>query len=752
MASFVKATSEFEGRVSEHWVLVEDDQPDTWGVDYAASVVGRPRPRQDARVKVEGTARYTVDQRPVGLVHAHVVRSPVAAGRVVGWDVGAARAMPGVLAVVTEDEDLGIEARAPLLTREPAWVGQPVALIVATTEARARAAELALAVRYETTPVIGSLIAAVAAQAWTRDPTEVGRGDVPAAIADAAVSVELEASTPGHIQSPLEPHAAVATWDGGQLTAWLSTQGMFSGRAELVSTLGLAEEDVRVIVEHFGGGFGGKQGASFEGIAAAGLSRLVGRPVRLAFDRHADQLAGGHRPETRQRIRIGASATGALVGIEHELELGVGIGGGLPPVSEPALALYTCPNVRVLMKPARVNLRPANAFRAPGLVEATTGLEQAIDELCLKLEVDPLEWRRAHSATIDQRTGLPYSSKELDACYRRAGELAGWAGRAALAEVQEDGLLRGMGCATQILWGSGAAPAGANIRIGGSGVALLTTGIQDLGTGTLTAARMVAAESLGIPFEQVRSVGGDTAPNVYGPIAGGSQTSPSVFPAVHQAASRVRAQLLALAADVFEANVEDLELVDGRFRSIDGALDEPLSAVCVRIGSSSIEASGSRAPNPEGYSHKTFGCQIAQVSVDPELGTVRAERIVAVHDAGRIVNPLGASSQMEGGIIQGLGYALLEERLVDEESGVPLTASLDDYHLPSIADVPEILFDWPDIPDSRLSTVGVKGLGEPPIIPTAAAIANAFRAATGVRLAHLPLTPARVLEALGKTR
>ncbi len=751
MGTFVKSSSEFEGSYSDVWVLVEDDQPETWTEGYETAVVGHPQERQDARVKVQGTARYTVDQRPAGVVSARVVRSPVAAGVVSEWNVEAARAVPGVLAVITDADDLRVSVSSPVITREPRWVGQPVALIVASTEDRAREAERALAVRFEARPVLGSLEAAVAAESWTKEPDEQGRGDARAAIAAAHVAIELEARTPGHIQSPLEPHAAVAAWDGERLTVWASTQGMFAARSELASALGLAQDDVRVVVEFFGGGFGGKQGAGFEGVAAAALSRIVRRPVRIAFDRHADQLAGGHRAETRQRVRLGATADGELVGVEHEIDLAMGIAGSPPPASEPAISLYTCPNVRVHLRPARSNLRPMNAFRAPGVVEATTGFEQAIDELCLALGADPLEWRRTHAAAFDQRTDTPYASKQLDACYRRAAELAGWSDRARLADPHPDGLLRGMGCATQIWWGAGGPPARANVRIGGSGVALVTTGIQDIGTGTLTAARMVAAESLGLPYDQVRVIGGDTAPNVYGPVAGGSQTSPSVLPAVHQAASRARKELIALAAEIFEANPDDIELVGGRFRSLDGALDEPLSVVCDRLGSSAVEASGARAPNPEGYANHTFGCQIAQVSVDPELGTVRAERIVAVHDVGRIVNPLGASSQMEGGIIQGVGYALLEERLVDAASGVPVSASFDDYHLPTIADVPEILFDWPDIPDNLLSSVGSKGLGEPPIIPTAAAIANAFRAATGVRLAHLPLTSARVLAALGRT-
>lgn len=284
--------------------------------------------------------------------------------------------------------------------------------------------------------------------------------------------------------------------------------------------------------------------------------------------------------------------------------------------------------------------------------------------------------------------------------------------------------------------------------MGRDGRALVTTGIQDIGTGTLTAAAVVAAEELGLPVERVRVRGGDTAPNLYGPVSGGSMTTPAVMPAVRSAAGKVRKTLLALAADVLEISADDLTVRDGRIRSRDGALDVDVAEVTGKLGNATIDGSGSRGPNPDGFRVHTFGCQIATVAVDPGLGSVHVERVVAVHDVGRIVNPLTASSQVEGGILQGVGFALLEELVVDPTSGLPANAHLDDYKVPTIADVPEIVVDFPGLADPNLPNVGAKGLGEPPIIPTAAAIANAFAHATGRRAAALPLTPARVLEAL----
>ncbi len=418
------------------------------------------------------------------------------------------------------------------------------------------------------------------------------------------------------------------------------------------------------------------------------------------------------------------------------------------PVLLPALTLYRVEHARAMTFPVKTNLRPQNAFRAPGVMEGVTVFEQAVDELAAALELDPLELRRRNHVEVDQESGLPYSSKALLACYERAAELAGWSERERLRGDRADGLLRGMGCATQIWWGGGGPPAHATVRLDAEGRAQVVTGIQDIGTGTLTSARLVAAEELGLPLERVRASGGDTGPNVYGPVAGGSQTTPSVLPAVRSAAGKVRKTLLQLASDVLEIAAEDLELRDGRIRSRDGALDVDVVEVTSKLGNATIDGSGSRGPNPDGFRVHTFGCQIAQVAVDPGTGEVRVERVVAVHDVGRVVNPLLAASQVEGGVLQGIGFALSEELVVDPTTGVPVNATLDDYKLPSIADTPEIVVDFAHVPDVNLPNVGAKGLGEPPIVPTAAAVANAFAHATGRRCRALPLTRARVLETL----
>jgi xanthine dehydrogenase YagR molybdenum-binding subunit len=310
--------------------------------------------------------------------------------------------------------------------------------------------------------------------------------------------------------------------------------------------------------------------------------------------------------------------------------------------------------------------------------------------------------------------------------------------------------VRGLGAACQIWWGGGGPPAHALVRLGADGVATVVTGTQDIGTGTTTVLAQVAAEELGLSLDRVRVETGTTRYGVFAPVSGGSQTAPSVAPAVRAAANDVRGQVLDLASDLFEVDADDLLLADGEIRTRDGGLRKPLSEVTGKLGHAQLVGTGSRGPNPDGMRVNTFGCQIAQVAIDTETGEIEVERIVAVHDVGRVLNPLTASSQIEGGILQALGFALMEERVVDPTTGTVVNANLEDYKLPTHADCPEIVVDFIDKPDPHASSLGLKGLGEPPIVPTAPAIANAVFHATGVRVRTSPITRHRFLEARGR--
>jgi xanthine dehydrogenase YagR molybdenum-binding subunit len=722
-----------------------DEWLPAWDEHAELEIVGNPVPRIDGAKRVSGAARFTVDVQLPRMLHAAVLRSTHANARVESLDLEAARAAPGVRAVLGPGDAFG--DGAPPLTDAPEYVGAPIAVIAAETVDAARAALALLAPAYDALPFEVDLDEGLRAQRFTMDPVENLRGE-PESYARGAVRTQLEVETQFHVQSPLEPHAAVADWQDDELTVWSSTQGIFAVRNELAGRFGLPAARVRVIAEFVGGGFGSKVDVAGDAVLAAELSRRTRRPVSLVFTRHEEQLVGGHRPATRQTVRLAANTDGTLFASELDCVIGMGTGGMFPPVHGPAMFAYGSPNAQAMRFPVKLNLRPVNAFRGPGYVEGTTAYEQAVDELAAALSLDPIELRRRMHVDHDQSTGRPYSGKSLLACYDRAAELSGWATRDRLRDSGGDGLLRGLGCATQMWFGSAGPAAECTIRIGADGIATVVTGIQDIGTGTLTAAQMVAAEELGLPLDRIRVVGGDTGPGVVSPTAGGSVSTASITPAVRAAAASARRALLDLAGDAFEISPEDLVLRGGRITSRDHALDCSYTELTDTLGQATVEAAGARTLNSDEYSIHTWGCQVAQVAVDPGLGTVVVERIWAVHDVGRIINPLLASSQVEGGVLQGVGYALTEERVLDPTTGAPVNATLDDYKLPTIADMPAIVVEFIDVPDPLAANTAAKGLGEPPIIPTAAAIANAFAHATGRRSRALPLTPARVLEAL----
>jgi xanthine dehydrogenase YagR molybdenum-binding subunit len=390
-------------------------------------------------------------------------------------------------------------------------------------------------------------------------------------------------------------------------------------------------------------------------------------------------------------------------------------------------ALYACPNVRSTLYGAKLNTPPMKAFRAPGFVEGTFGLETLLDELAAKLGLDPLELRRRNHADTDAADGRPFSSKNLLECYRRAEPH--WERRHEVRARSSETVKRGVGMASQVWFGGGGPPSYAWVRVGSDGRAAVITAMQDIGTGTRTAMAQIAAEELGIPLEHVTVSLGDTARGPYATLSAGSSTLPSVGPAVRAAAADARRQIDEIAAQR-------------------GTPDAPLAETVSLLEDAQILGKGARGPNPTGMQVLTFGVHVAEVAVDVETGEVRVERVAAIHDVGRVINPLGASSQIEGGVIQGLGHTLSEERLLDPSTGTVLTTTLDAYRLPTIADVPEIVSELVDAPDEHLTNLGSKGLGEPPIVPIAAAIANAIRDATGADVRSLPITREELLRAL----
>jgi CO/xanthine dehydrogenase Mo-binding subunit len=756
MPRLIRTQREMEGELIDVWALVDpDDELEPWGPDDDHVSVGRPHTRADAPLRAAGRARFTVDVSLPGMLHAAVLRSRHAHAVVEALDLDKARQMPGVRAVIGPRDEVprpsvpNIRSPRPLLTDEPMFVGEAIAAVAADTPEQAEAALTALAPRYRVLPFdVDPEHALRAAQRYVFEPFELRRGEAETELEAADVRIELTLDTPVHHTTPIEPHAAVAEWQGDDLCLWVSTQGTFMARSEIAVALGMPVDRIRVISEFVGGAFGSKLGAGYEGMLAIVLARVAGRPVRCVLDRHRELQVAGHRAASHQVIRLGAWRDGTLAAIETEQAVVLGVSGHPYALHLPFFSLYRCGHVTVSIFPVKVNLSGASAFRAPGVMTTITAFEQAMDELAGALDIDPLELRRRNHAEVDQDSGLPYSDKHLLACYERAAELSQWDRREQLRRPAPDGLLRGLGLATSFWGGAGGPPAHATMRMRADGGVLVVTGISDLGTGSRTAAQLVAAEALGISPQRIEVSIGDTLPEVYAPIAGGSGTVPSVMPAVRAAADKLRRRLLDLAGDVYEIDPRDLTLRDGRIRSSDQSLDRGYTDVTEKLGNATLEAAGSCGPNPDEVRIQTFGCQVAQVAVDAAIGRVFVERIWSVHDSGLIVNPLTATSQVEGGIMQGLGHALSEERVVDPTTGAPTTDYLDEYKIPTIADMPEITVEFISVPDARANHVGAKGLGEPPIIPTAAAIANAFAHASGRRATALPLTPQRVLDTL----
>jgi CO/xanthine dehydrogenase Mo-binding subunit len=718
VARLIRTEKEVEGRFEEVWIVVEEDPLEQWPAGPLA-VVGRPAPRQDAPLRARGEARYTADVKLPGMLHAAVLRSPHAHARVKRIDLAPALALPGVRAAVGPGEAHGLE-------EEAGFAGAPVAAVAARTFAQARAAVEAIEVEWEELEVVLDPDEAVRRELLTAEPRRFERGDAERALAEADVVVEATYRTQTVLHNSLETHQTVCEWQGDTLHVYISTQFIWGVRQEIAEALGLPEDRVRVVCEFMGGGFGSKNSADPHTFVAAELAKRTGRPVRCALTRREEHTSAGNRNATIQRLRAGARSDGTIVALEGEFTNSVGWSGWNASTEGPMRMLYDCENVRTVTYGAKVNTPPMKAFRAPGFVEGTFGLECLIDELAARLDVDPLELRRRNYASTND--GTPFSSKNLEDCYRMAEPH--WERRHAVRARSDASWKRGVGLASQIWYGGGGPPSYAWVRLGSDGRATVVTAMQDIGTGTRTAMAQIAAEELGIPLDRVEVVLGDSARGPYASISAGSSTLPSMGPAVRAAAADAREQ------------VDDIAEQRGLPK------DTPVEEIVGVLEESQILGKGARGPNPTGMSVLTFGVHVVEVAVDVETGEVVVERVAAIHDVGRIVNPLGASSQVEGGVIQGIGHTLSEERLLDPETGGILTTSLDAYRMPTIADVPEIVCEFVDRPDEHLTNLGSKGLGEPPIVPIAAAIANAIRDATGADVHELPISREEMLRAL----
>ena len=757
---FSVTTVEVEGREETKIVELPSLEPEPWTELREMAVVGTRIARADAAEKVTGRARYTADERPRGVLHAVIVRAPVARGHVVRLDLSKALAAPGVYGAITRDDVPavkldGVQLFDPVI----GYVGHPVAAICAESVDAANRARALVDLQVAEEPNAISAAQALAPDAPAvrpkgntprNMPRVKTRGDVAKGLSDSDVTITREYRTPTALHTALEPHGAVCEWMGDHLTIWESTQGIFNTRADVAAGLRMPLSRVRVMKNYMGGGFGAKNGAPHSTFIAALLSRKLNRPVSCMLDREGEQSDTGNRPATIQRVTIGAKRDGTLTAITLDATIALGIGGWLGGPAGIFHTLYRCPNVHSSEMFVYVNSGAMNSFRAPGHTEGAFALECAMDALARQLNMDPLELRRRNYADDDQDKTRPYSQKRLSDCYDEGARRFDW--KQGATKAQSDSLRRGVGMAS-ITWGAGGGPpAYASVRLNRDGSIDVLSGSQDLGTGSRTILAQIAAEQLGARAADVRTVLGDTERLPYAPNSWGSITTASVGPAVRVAAEEARRTLFDAAASMLNAEPAELESSESviRVRGTDRSMT--FGAVCEKLGNVMISGAGSRGANPPHASIAAFAAQFAEVEVDIETGQVRVLRILSVHDSGRIINPTLATSQVEGGVIQGLGYALFEERVMDQRSGVPLNPTMHDYKIPTMADIPAIETVFVGNADVVANHTGAKGLSEPPIIGVAPAIANAVANAIGVEVTEIPLTPWRVLAAIASRK
>ena len=699
----------------------------------AGPIVGRPLDRVDGRLKVTGHATYVAEFALENLCHAVMVTSTIPSGNVVTIDTSAARGMPGVICVMTHENaprlpENGRGAVDPPAGREKSLLQdnvvrynrEPIAVVVAETLEQALDASAHLRATYrEERPTL--VFEEAKADLYT--PQKAGRttpdkswGDPQHAMAEAPVRTEAVYATPMEHHNPIEMHATTASWEGDRLTVYESTQYIAGVRETMAKTFGIPEENITAICPFVGGGFGSKGSIWSHAVLCAMAAREVGRPVKLVVTR--EQMFGntGGRPRTEQKIVLGAGRDGRLVALEHHVISHTCRFEDYVEIStQPSRELYACPNGRTTQRLVKLDVGTPTFMRAPGESTGTFAIESAMDELAYELGIDPLELRLRNYAEVEPWSGRPWSSKKLREAYAEAARRFGWERRRMAPRSHRDGRwLVGWGMATAT-YPAHLDEAEASAMLMPDGIVVVRSGTQDLGTGTYTAMTQVAADALGLPLERVRFELGDSRmPKA--PESGGSMTVASVAPAVQAACLALRDKL------------------QGDY----GPRGEP------------VEARGKAAPKErddekQPYAHRSFGGVFVEVRVDSELGMVRIPRVVASYSVGRVMNLKTAESQFRGGIVMGIGMALLEESLLDVNSGRITNANLADYHVPVNADIGEIDVSVVDENDTRFNSLGARGIGEIGITGVAAAIANAVFHATGKRIRDLPITLDKLL-------
>ena len=726
-----------------------------------AASIGTSTSRVDGRAKVTGAARYAGEFNVPNLAYAAVVTSTISKGRIARIDTSRARAVEGVLDVLTHDvrpkmassdknyhDDVAPEGGSPfrpLYDNEVKFNGQPIALVLAEDWETAVFATTLVDIEYEKQPFATDLHARIEAAHAVEKP-EKPRGDAAKALSGASVRHEAEYFIPAEYHNPMELFAATVVWDGGKLTIYDKTQGVQNVQRYVCGVFSLQPDEVRIMSPFVGGAFGSGLRPQYEVVLAVLGALRLERPVRLVLSR-AQMYGLGYRPATIERIALGTSNGGALDAVSYDA---IAMTSQYEDFSRNdagwAEQLYSSANARYTHRLASLDVATPCDMRAPGAASGVYALECAMDELAVALQLDPMELRLRCYSDQDQSSGLPYSSKQLRQCYRQGADAFGWDRRNSAPRATRDGSeLVGMGMASGV-WEALQMPFAGRIVLTANGHAEVSSAASDIGTGTYTIVAQVAAEMLGVPIDNVTVKLGDSSLPM-AQVEGGSWTAASIAHAIVNATDDIRKDLLGLAQAMPDTplrgfKLDDVALVDGMIAARNDSGRAVAVADVMRHGKiDRIEKErASDFKEDDKHAHNTHSAVFAEVKVDEELGVIRVTRVVNAVAAGRIINTKTSASQIIGGVVWGIGMALQEEALTDHGFGRIMNANIAEYHVPVNADVHDIKVIFVDEPDSMINPLGIKGVGEIGIVGVAAAIANAVYHATGKRVRDLPIT------------
>ncbi|WP_158750076.1 xanthine dehydrogenase family protein molybdopterin-binding subunit [Acidobacterium sp. S8] len=726
-----------------------------------SSVIGTAVPRVDGRLKTTGAAMYSSDYSFPGMVYLVPVCSPIAKGRITKLDASAAEKMPGVLRVMYHghapvmyrpipgsDDAFVDETRPPFEDEVIYYSGQFVAAVVAETVEQARAAAETVQVEYASE---SPNVATDLSDGWGSLADTSHRGDAGKAFAAAPVQIDETYVTPVETHNPIELHASVAVWDGKKFTLYETTQSLLNHQAVMAQFLGVPNENVQIVMKFLGSGFGGKLWPWTHAPLAAATARELNRPVKAVVTRKMMFSNVGHRPRTQQRIRLGATHDGKLVSLQHDYvnhtsmisDYDEGCGEATPYI-------YSTPNLLLRAAKAQRNIGPPTAMRGPGAVPGLYALESAMDELAIKLKMDPVELRLRNEPEKDESNGKPFSSRHLKECLTTGVEKFGWAKRnPAVGSMRKGDLVLGWGMACAS-WGAFRMAAQVSVALNNDGTARVSCATQDIGTGTYTIFAQVVSDKTGISVDKVQVVLGDTSLPA-GPLSGGSWVTASVVPAIAAASNAAVHTMLGIAASTAGSSFhgrkpDDLAYTAGRIHAKDQPamqgvpFEDLLKQANIRsaIGNGKSLAA-SDDPNAQKYSQHSYGAQFVEVTWDPGIARLRVSRVVSVIDVGRVINLGPARNQVQGAIVMGVGMGIFEETRYDPRNGNPINSNFADYVVSTSADAPEIDVTFLNYPDLTLNEYGARGVGEIGLAGIAPAITAAVYHATGVRVRELPV-------------